>query len=90
MNLKTWNKLTSHLQDLVMTSFIEGEKNAMGKQGQTEQALRTKIAKSGVEFYKLSPDMADWYLKTAYESAWAYQQKRFPDVTPKLKQLLSK
>ena len=62
----------------------------MGKQGQIEKGLKSKIAESGVEFYKLSPDMADWYLKTAYESAWQYQQKRFPDVTPKLKQLFSK
>jgi len=26
---------------------------------------------------------------TAYTATWAYQQRRFPDVTPRLKELLS-
>jgi len=51
---------------------------------------RMKMLDAGVEFYKLSPDVADWYLKTAYDAAWEYQQKRFPKVTPELKKLLRK
>jgi len=34
--------------------------------------------------------VADWFVKTAYSAAWDYQQKRFPDVTPRLKELLTK
>ena len=67
-----------------------GEKKSMDQQTITEQELRAKIAGSGVKFYKLEPDVAEWYLKTVYDAAWEYQQKRFPEVTPKLKELLSK
>jgi hypothetical protein len=47
------------------------------------------MAKSGIEFYKLQPDTAKWFLDTAYNAAWDYQMKRYPDVTPKLRQLIS-
>jgi TRAP-type C4-dicarboxylate transport system substrate-binding protein len=90
MNLNTWKRLPANLQKLITKCMIQGEKDSMVEQGETEIALRKKISDSGVEFYKLSPDVADWYIKTAYDSAWQYQQKRFPEVTPKLKELLSK
>jgi hypothetical protein len=48
-----------------------------------------KLKDAKVEVYNLPPDMAKWLVDTAYESTWAFQQKRFPDVTPKLKTLLS-
>jgi len=90
MNLNSWNRLPEHLQKLMMKRMVQAEKDSMVKQTQTELGLKKKLAGSKVEFYKLSPDVAKWYLKTAYDSAWQYQQQRFPEVTPKLKELLSK
>jgi len=90
MNLKSWNRLPEHLQKLMTECMIQTGKDSMVKQTETEAGLKKKVANAGVKFYKLSPDVADWYLKTAYDAAWQYQQKRFPDVTPRLKELLSK
>ena len=36
------------------------------------------------------PEVADWFIKTAYDAAWAYQQKRFPKETPEYKKLFKK
>ena len=48
-----------------------------------------KLKEAKVEVYNLPPDTAKWLLDTAYDATWAYQMKRFPDVTPRLKVLLS-
>jgi len=90
MNLNSWSRLPEHLQKLMMKRMVQAESDSMVKQTQTELGLKKKLAGSKVEFYKLSPDVAKWYLKTAYDSAWQYQQQRFPEVTPRLKELLSK
>ncbi len=90
MNLNSWNRLPEHLQKLMMKHMVQAEKDSIVKQTETELGLKKKLAGSKLEFYKLSPDVAKWYLKTAYDSAWQYQQQRFPEVTPRLKELLSK
>jgi TRAP-type transport system periplasmic protein len=90
MNLDKWNKLPKHLQAVMTESIIESEKDMRTYYADLKTQAKQKMAKSGVEFYKLSPDLAKWFIDTAYDSAWEYQMKRFPDVTPKLKQLLSK
>jgi len=66
------------------------EKDNMAWQAESDAAARQKLVEAGVEIYKLSPDVAEWYLETAYNSAWEYQQERFPEVTPKLRELLTK
>jgi hypothetical protein len=48
-----------------------------------------KLKDAKVEIYNLAPDTAKWLVDTAYDATWAYQMKRFPDVTPRLKTLLS-
>lgn len=48
-----------------------------------------KMKEAKVDIYNLPPDTAKWLVDTAYSSSWEYQQKRFPDVTPKLRALLS-
>lgn len=90
MNRKTWDSLSPSLQQLITKHVIAGEKSAMEEQEKVVKGLREKVVGAGVEFYKLAPDVEDWYIKTAYEAAWEYQQKRFPEVTPKLKELMSK
>ena len=51
---------------------------------------RQKMINAKIEFYKLSPPVADWFISTAYKAAWDYQQSRFPEVTAKLRELLTK
>jgi TRAP-type C4-dicarboxylate transport system substrate-binding protein len=91
MNLNSFNKLPKHLQELLVNTFIEAEKEMSLKAEEQEEAdLRWMIEKKGLQPIKFSPEDAKWYINAAYKGAWDYQQKRFPEITPKLKELLSK
>ena len=90
MNLNSWNKLSNKLQNLITDSMTEYEKHKLETEGKRRSEARQKIIASKVEFYKLSPAVADWYIKTAYSAAWEYQQKRFPEATSKLRELILK
>lgn len=90
MNLDKWNKLPKHLQNLMIESMVQSEKDNRVWEFEYRAKAREKMVKAGVEFYKFSPEVAKWFIETAYNAAWEYQQKRFPDVTPKLRELLSK
>ena len=90
MNLNSWNKLPKHLQELINQVMTEYPKLAMDEQAKRLAEARKKAEAAKVEFYKFKPEVADWFLQTAYKAAWDYQQERFPEVTPKLKKILSK
>jgi TRAP-type C4-dicarboxylate transport system substrate-binding protein len=89
MNLNTWNKLPPDLQQVINDAMVYSEK--LNGEFWTEDRAKSiqKLKEAKVEIYNLPPDTARWFVDTAYESTWAYQQKRFPEVTPRLKQLLS-
>ena len=90
MNLETYKKLPAPLQELVMNSFADAEKEIMKTaQAIEDGALKYMVDNGYLTPIKLSPEDAKWYLDSAYESAWEYQNKRFPDVTPKLKELFT-
>jgi len=90
MNLQSWNRLPKHLQKLMTDSMIEYPKYTTTDHSNNLAKVRVKLLDAGIEFYKLSPDDARWVIKTAYDAAWEYQQKRFPTVTPELKRVLTK
>lgn len=91
MNLDSFNQLPKHLQNLLTETFIEAEKDIMirAAKGQDE-AMAFMVDNGLIEPIKFSPADAKWYLEAAYEGAWDYQQERFPEVTPKLRELLTK
>ena len=90
MNLDTWNGLPKNMQEILIEAITLSEKDQIVWFNETDAALRQKAMDGGVEFYKLAPDVAEWYLATAYDAAWAYQMDKFPDETPGLKALISK
>lgn len=90
MNLDKWNKLPKHLQNLMMECMIQSEKEMRAYYANLKAQAKEKMVKSGIEFYKFPPDMAKWFLDTAYNAAWEYQMKRYPEVTPKLRQMISR
>ena len=90
MNLKSWNGLDSQLQKLMIETMNEFPKLKMAEHTESLAKAKKKALAAGVEFYKFSPEVADWFIKTAYDAAWAYQQKRFPKVTPDYKKLFTK
>ena len=76
-------------QQAITDAMIYSEKNSGEAWTEDKVKAMQKIREAKVEVYNLSPDTAKWLVDTAYESTWAFQQKRFPDVTPRLKALLS-
>jgi len=89
MNLNTWKKLPPDLQQVITDAMIhlENVNTTLWHEDKTKDIQKLKDAK--VEIYNLATDVARWFVDTAYNATWEYQQKRFPDVTPKLKVLLS-
>jgi TRAP-type C4-dicarboxylate transport system substrate-binding protein len=89
MNLKTWQKLPPDLQQVITDAMIYSEK-VNAEIWITDKAKgMQKLKEAKVETYTLAPDVAKWLVDTAYNATWEYQQKRFPEVTPRLKALFS-
>ena len=53
--------------------------------------MRELSVKKGVEFYKLSPETAEFYHHAAYDVAWEEDAKQWPaDVVNGLKAIVKK
>ncbi len=90
MNLNSWNKLPKNAQNLLKEASIKAESQIKAWQDKLLAKQRQSLADKGVKFIKFSPEDAASYIKSAYDSGWEVQQKRFPDITPKLRELLTK
>jgi TRAP-type transport system periplasmic protein len=89
MNLNTWNKLPPDLQQVITDAMIYSEKYTADLWVRDKVRDTQKLREAKVEIYNLPPDTARWFVDAALESTWAHQMKRFPDVTPRLKTLLT-
>jgi TRAP-type C4-dicarboxylate transport system substrate-binding protein len=89
MNLNVWNKLPKDMQQVITNAMIYSEKYSGDMWTEDKVKAVQKVKDAKVEIYNLPPDTGKWLVDTAYESTWAFQTKRFPDVTPRLKALLS-
>jgi TRAP-type C4-dicarboxylate transport system substrate-binding protein len=91
MNQKSWDALPEDLQSLMTECMIEFEKYFMEYERGFKKSALEKAEASGVNVIRLEKDVADWYIKTAEESAWAYEKERFPaELIDKLKAKLTK
>jgi TRAP-type C4-dicarboxylate transport system substrate-binding protein len=90
MNLDTFNSLPEDLQNLLVETFKQAEKELVALTRSDLAAAKQNMMDEGVEFYKLSPEVNDWYLSSAYNKGWELQQEKFPEVTPRLKELYTK
>lgn len=90
INLDVWNRLPQHLQDLMTEAARETIREYdVDLQNQLASAQQTVLGE-GMELITFSPEDAEWFFETAYEAAWEDQIKKFPEVAPRLKELLSK
>jgi TRAP-type C4-dicarboxylate transport system substrate-binding protein len=89
MNLDFWNKLPADIQKVLTQAMIYSEKFNMEFNYDIKLKSLQKLKDNGVEVYDFTPSMAKWVRDSAYEATWADQLKRFPDIAPKLKELLS-
>ena len=89
MNLNAWNRLPPDLQQVITDAMAYSEKLNGELYAADKAKAMQKLKEAKVEVYNLPPDTAKWLVDTAYAATWAYQMKRFPDVTPRLKELMS-
>ena len=90
MNLNKWNSFPDDIKQIIMECVVEGENAVLAIRHTQEMEYRKVVESKGVEYIKLPPDVADWYLTQAYEGSWAAEIANYPDVAPKLKELLSR
>jgi TRAP-type C4-dicarboxylate transport system substrate-binding protein len=91
MNLKTWNSLPDDLQALLTECMIDFEKYFVDYERDFRKAALDKAEASGVNVIRLDEDVAEWYVSTADQSAWAYEKERFSnELIDKIKSKLTK
>ena len=90
MNAGKWAALPEDLKKTMQEAMIDFQREKMEIGSKRVVWGRKKMKDTGVEFYKFAPKDAEWLIKTAYDAAWEYQHKRFPEVTDNLHKLLTK
>lgn len=90
VNLKAWNRLPKHLQDLLTENMIEFEKIFPAFERKARVSALERVRKAGVEIVKFPPKMEKWYLAAARNGEWKYAEKRFGDIIPKLREKITK
>jgi TRAP-type C4-dicarboxylate transport system substrate-binding protein len=89
-HINSWNKLPKDLQEVMISSMKEVEKEAYAHFGKLIKQDREKITKKGIQEIKLSDAEAKNYQETAYEASWKEVLKKDPQMAPKLRELLGK
>lgn len=89
INLKTWESLPEHLQDLMMDCMIENEKEYTKVMADLAEAEYKEMQERGMEVISFSPEDTEYYVDLAYEAGWNEVIKQNPDLGPKLKKMLT-
>jgi TRAP-type C4-dicarboxylate transport system substrate-binding protein len=88
MNLKVWKGLSPELKKAVIEAQIAVEKDLEAAYSKTEDESRKKMSAAGVKFIKFSSADAARYLDAYYSNELAEQKKKFPNIAPRLAELL--
>ncbi len=88
MNPDAWDRLPTHLQDALMEAVVWTERNSPDMMLPLFEGTRQNYQNYGLEFVRFSAADAEWYRKIAYESEWAYLVEQYPDVAPKLMEMV--
>ena len=86
MNLEKWNRLPKHLQDLLLETRLELESVWREMYNEEEAFERQRLIDAGMEFYQFSPEDAEWFVNTAFETEWAFREENWPEVSAKFKE----
>ena len=89
MNLEKWNSLPKHLQDLLHEVRL-GLEPEWGKivskiKSDAKQAVRD----GGGTFIKFNEADAAWFEKTYFDTEWASDLEKYPELGPKMKALVT-
>ena len=89
MNLKTWEGLPKHLQDLIMDCMIENEKKYTKIMADLAEKEYQQMQKKGMKVISFSEADTKVYIDQAYEAGWAEVIRQNPDLGPRLKKILT-
>lgn len=90
VHINSWNKLPKDLQDILMVSMQEVEREALDHFTRLISQDREKIKQKGVQEVNLPREESEKYLQVAYEAAWKEVLKKDPQSGAQLHELLSK
>lgn len=90
VNMDRWKKIPPDLQALMMEimqdmEYIASMRNVMLEQKEIQ--IRTE---AGMKVIELPPEDAAKFVKTAYDTTWAYLIERSPEYAPRLRELTSR
>jgi TRAP-type C4-dicarboxylate transport system substrate-binding protein len=87
VSLSTWKKIPKHLQDLMLETMIQLEKEWNPIWADQEEKTLEMYKKAGMKPIRFSPADAAQYVKLYYDSTWEQIIKKSPEYGPKLKKL---
>jgi TRAP-type C4-dicarboxylate transport system substrate-binding protein len=90
MNLGSWNRIPKHLQNVIKEAQIETEREWPRRHNEYQAKDLDTILKAGMKPIKFSQTDVDWYFNKAYANEWEVFLKKYPDLAPKYKDLVSK
>ena len=76
MNLNSWNKLPKHLQDLMIQSLVEVERDIVNYYEKEIDVAWQTVQKKGVKVVKFTPEQAKKFTGLANEIGWKAVAKR--------------
>lgn len=89
VNLDSWNKLPSNLQNLITDAMVDVEKEVTPFFAREESDAHKKILDSGVKPVKFSPAEANKFMNTVYGAFWGAAKGRMSEESyNKLRELL--
>lgn len=90
VNKAKWDKMPSHLQELLIKTHEQAEHYAV-ERGQAHVEKEYAAFKAqGIKFIDLPEKEADKFEQTAYSELWDIVIKKAPENGPKLKEMVSK
>jgi len=89
INLKTWEGIPKHLQELIMECMIDNEKNYTKVMADLAEKEYQEMQQKGMQVISFSPEDTDYYVNLAYEAGWNEVIKQSPELGPKLKKMLT-
>ncbi|MFC2013658.1 TRAP transporter substrate-binding protein DctP [Chloroflexota bacterium] len=90
MNLDKWNSIPKHLQDLMIETKIESEKQWAEKARAVDGEEVKELEDAGMEFIKFSPADAKWFTDTTRMAEWEAQLGQYPVEAARFKDILER
>lgn len=90
LSLKAYNNLSPDLQATVVKAWNDELILRMKNKPQDDAKYRKTMSDGGMKFITLPPDVAKWWVQTAWDAEWKRHAEVYPDVNDKFKALLAK